>query len=192
MQKIALSTPELDILAFKAFQNQTPVTLPTFRNEEQDEDKAKLNTWANSISKPIKSEEMADDYKFVPSLLSRNGINSILFNIYTHYYNLNIFVDNPSNDQISVNQDALEPIDMADQERIKLERKRYRNRIAASKCRQRKLERISKLQDRVSRLAAKNDDLTKYMNAVQDIINRFNNHIMKHKESGCDIHEMQF
>merc|ERR1719369_1461682 len=36
----------------------------------------------------------------------------------------------------------MSPIDMDDQERIKLERKRLRNRIAASKCRRRKLERI--------------------------------------------------
>lgn len=33
----------------------------------------------------------------------------------------------------------LNPIDMESQERIKLERKRQRNRVAASKCRKRKL-----------------------------------------------------
>lgn len=36
-------------------------------------------------------------------------------------------------------QQQLNPIDMESQERIKLERKRQRNRVAASKCRKRKL-----------------------------------------------------
>jgi transcription factor AP-1 len=39
---------------------------------------------------------------------------------------------NPSSPQMS-------PIDMESQEKIKLERKRQRNRVAASKCRKRKL-----------------------------------------------------
>merc|ERR1712179_272093 len=38
------------------------------------------------------------------------------------------------------------PINMQTQEKIKLERKRMRNRLAASKCRKRKLERISQLE----------------------------------------------
>lgn len=42
----------------------------------------------------------------------------------------------PSSPQMS-------PIDMESQERIKLERKRQRNRVAASKCRKRKLGKIS-------------------------------------------------
>ncbi|CAL8324585.1 unnamed protein product [Arctogadus glacialis] len=43
----------------------------------------------------------------------------------------------------------MSPIDMDNQERIKAERKKLRNRIAASKCRKRKLERISRLEDKV-------------------------------------------
>merc|ERR1712109_431986 len=41
------------------------------------------------------------------------------------------------------------PINMESQEKIKLERKRQRNRLAASKCRKRKLERISHLEGKV-------------------------------------------
>ena len=37
---------------------------------------------------------------------------------------------------------SMNPIDMESQERIKLERKRQRNRVAASKCRKRKLGKI--------------------------------------------------
>jgi transcription factor AP-1 len=38
---------------------------------------------------------------------------------------------------------SMNPIDMESQERIKLERKRQRNRVAASKCRKRKLGKIT-------------------------------------------------
>merc|ERR1719326_2850487 len=47
---------------------------------------------------------------------------------------------------------GVSPIDMETQEKIKLERKRLRNRQAAAKCRKRKLERISLLDDRVAQL----------------------------------------
>merc|ERR1712123_547851 len=51
-----------------------------------------------------------------------------------------------------MNTSGMSPIDMESQEKIKLERKRLRNRLAASKCRKRKLERISQLDERVAQL----------------------------------------
>merc|ERR1712020_439901 len=54
-----------------------------------------------------------------------------------------------SGEESSLSPSGVSPIDMESQERIKLERKRLRNRLAASKCRKRKLERISQLDDRV-------------------------------------------
>merc|ERR1712141_715471 len=51
---------------------------------------------------------------------------------------------------------GVSPIDMETQEKIKLERKRLRNRQAAAKCRKRKLERISLLDDRVAQLKTGN------------------------------------
>merc|ERR1712130_599525 len=53
---------------------------------------------------------------------------------------------------------GVSPIDMESQERIKLERKRLRNRQAAAKCRKKKLERISQLDDRVQQLKTENGD----------------------------------
>lgn len=67
-----------------------------------------------------------------------------------------VIKDEPQNSAASP---TVSPIDMADQEKIKLERKRQRNRVAASKCRKRKLERISKLEDRVKMLKGENTDL---------------------------------
>ena len=52
-----------------------------------------------------------------------------------------------------------QPIDMGDQEKQKLERKRERNRAAASKCRHRKMERISQLEEHVRELTNKNQGL---------------------------------
>merc|ERR1719495_1811960 len=54
-----------------------------------------------------------------------------------------------SESMLSPNNSGMSPIDMESQEKIKLERKRLRNRLAASKCRKRKLERISQLDERV-------------------------------------------
>merc|ERR1712141_563594 len=51
---------------------------------------------------------------------------------------------------------GVSPIDMETQEKIKLERKRLRNRQAAAKCRKRKLERTSVLDDRVAQLKTEN------------------------------------
>ncbi|KAK2102172.1 hypothetical protein P7K49_019839 [Saguinus oedipus] len=48
---------------------------------------------------------------------------------------------------------------MDTQERIKAERKRLRNRIAASKCRNRKLKRISRLEEKVKTLKSQNTEL---------------------------------
>merc|ERR1719228_2839817 len=45
-----------------------------------------------------------------------------------------------SESMLSPNNSGMSPIDMESQEKIKLERKRLRNRLAASKCRKRKLE----------------------------------------------------
>merc|ERR1711923_18154 len=59
---------------------------------------------------------------------------------------------------LSPGASGVSPIDMETQEKIKLERKRLRNRQAAAKCRKRKLERISQLDDRVAQLKTENTD----------------------------------
>merc|ERR1719450_743586 len=64
-----------------------------------------------------------------------------------------------SESMLSPNNAGMSPIDMESQEKIKLERKRLRNRLAASKCRKRKLERMSQLDERVAQLKTENADL---------------------------------
>lgn len=81
----------------------------------------------------------------------------------------------------------LSPIDMRDQERIKLERKRLRNRIAASKCRKRKLERISRLEDKVAGLKAENSELVSVVGQLRDQVCRLKQEVMQHVKHGCQI-----
>lgn len=79
------------------------------------------------------------------------------------------------------------PIDMDDQERIKLERKRQRNRVAASKCRKRKLERISKLEDKVKTLKTDNSDLGLLLKQLKENVCKLKQQVIEHINSGCNI-----
>merc|ERR1711976_500363 len=81
----------------------------------------------------------------------------------------------------------MSPIDMESQERIKLERKRERNRVAARKCRTRKLERISRLEDRVSDLKLQNTNLTQTASALREQVFKLKQQIMEHVNSGCQV-----
>ncbi|KAG6801141.1 transcription factor AP-1 [Apis laboriosa] len=81
----------------------------------------------------------------------------------------------------------MSPIDMENQERIKLERKRQRNRVAASKCRRRKLERISRLEDKVKLLKGENSELSAVVHRLKEHVCRLKEQVMDHVHSGCQI-----
>merc|ERR1712189_103067 len=81
----------------------------------------------------------------------------------------------------------MSPVDMDSQEKIKLERKRLRNRLASSKCRQRKLDRISQLDDRVQQLKSENADLAAVVKKMKASIADLKEEVMEHMKSGCDI-----
>lgn len=82
---------------------------------------------------------------------------------------------------------GVSPIDMDSQERIKLERKRMRNRLAASKCRKRKLERISLLDDRVKQLKTENSDLAAVVKKMKANVALLKQEVIEHVNSGCEI-----
>lgn len=81
----------------------------------------------------------------------------------------------------------MSPIDMENQEKIKLERKRQRNRVAASKCRRRKLERISRLEDKVKLLKGENTDLSAVVNRLREHVSKLKEQVIDHMHSGCQI-----
>lgn len=81
----------------------------------------------------------------------------------------------------------LSPIDMDSQERIKAERKKLRNRIAASKCRKRKLERISRLEDKVKTLKTQNTELASTASVLREQVAQLKQKVMSHVSSGCQL-----
>ncbi|XP_029562493.1 transcription factor jun-D isoform X1 [Salmo trutta] len=87
----------------------------------------------------------------------------------------------------------LSPINMDTQERIKAERKKLRNRIAASKCRKRKLERISRLEDKVNNLKTQNTDLASTASVLRDQVAQLKQNVLNHVNSGCQLlpHQVQ-
>merc|ERR1719273_692827 len=82
---------------------------------------------------------------------------------------------------------GVSPIDMETQEKIKLERKRLRNRQAAAKCRKRKLERISLLDDRVAQLKTENTDLAAVVKKMKSSVAALKQEVLDHVNSGCEI-----
>jgi len=79
------------------------------------------------------------------------------------------------------------PIDMSNQDTIKLERKREKNRNAAQKCRSKKLERISRLEERASELKAQNTALATTANEQRECVTRLRQQIVDHVHNGCRI-----
>jgi bZIP transcription factor len=86
----------------------------------------------------------------------------------------------------------MSPVDMEAQERIKLERKRQRNRLAASKCRTRKLERISRLEDKVKHLKNENIELGSLVNQLKEHVGLLKVEVMDHHHAGCPIMAGQY
>merc|ERR1712045_1112658 len=82
---------------------------------------------------------------------------------------------------------GVSPIDMETQEKIKLERKRLRNRQAAAKCRKRKLERISVLDERVAQLKTENTDLAAVVKKIKSSVAALKQEVLDHVNSGCEI-----
>ncbi|XP_056135791.1 transcription factor JunB-like isoform X2 [Lampris incognitus] len=81
----------------------------------------------------------------------------------------------------------MSPIDMENQERIKAERKRLRNRLAATKCRKRKLERIARLEDKVKVLKNDNAGLSNTASLLREQVAQLKQKVMTHVSSGCQL-----
>ena len=77
------------------------------------------------------------------------------------------------------------PIDLEVQEIVKRERKKLKNRVAASKCRKKKLEREAQLEVRVQHLKEKNIELNALANALRQQAGELKQRIMEHVNAGC-------
>lgn len=81
----------------------------------------------------------------------------------------------------------LPPIDLQVQEIVKRERKKQKNRVAASKCRKKKLEREANLEVRVQELRERNIELTSIASALKNQLNDLKQHVMEHIACGCHV-----
>ncbi|KAJ8251301.1 hypothetical protein GJAV_G00219870, partial [Gymnothorax javanicus] len=81
----------------------------------------------------------------------------------------------------------MSPINMENQEIIKAERKRLRNRLAATKCRRRKLERIARLEDKVKVLKSDNAGLSSAASLLREQVAQLKQKVMTHVSSGCQL-----
>lgn len=81
----------------------------------------------------------------------------------------------------------LSPIDLGNQDHIKAERKRLRNRIAASNCRRRKLERIARLENKVKSLKSENSELTSTASVLREQVVQLKHKVMNHVTNGCQL-----
>ena len=94
-------------------------------------------------------------------------------------------------------------------DQAKLDKKRERNRIAASKCRQRKLEKIQTLgklapfpfhghffqsfrfiEEQVFRLKKENEDLRALSERLRESLDKTKTHLNFHITSGCSIEDV--
>ncbi|KAG6930305.1 JunB proto-oncogene, AP-1 transcription factor subunit [Chelydra serpentina] len=103
----------------------------------------------------------------------------------THAY-VQVFKEEPQTVP-DVQSPPVSPINMEDQERIKVERKRLRNRLAATKCRKRKLERIARLEDKVKTLKTENAGLSNTASVLRDQVAQLKQKVMNHVNNGCQL-----
>lgn len=77
--------------------------------------------------------------------------------------------------------------DMKTQEQMKTERKKARNRIAASKCRLRRLQRESDLQTKVKQLKDHNKELNDEVCSLKEQITNLKSALVQHMKTGCKV-----
>lgn len=77
--------------------------------------------------------------------------------------------------------------DMRTQEQLKSERKKARNRIAASKCRQKRLAREASLQEKVTQLKVQHNELQSERVNLKESIAELKKQLSDHLRKGCHI-----
>jgi len=76
-------------------------------------------------------------------------------------------------------------VDLDEQDQWRLERKRAKNRVAAARCQMRKMERITRLQEKVQELRNNNARLAMTVAELTNHISILRKQILMHTEHGC-------
>ena len=94
----------------------------------------------------------------------------------------------PKAPSASLKKEIISPIvDPKMQEKIKLDRKRARNRMAASRCRQKKLDKISVLDAKVKELKEENAKLDEVASRLRSSVGQLKAELALHEERGCPV-----
>lgn len=93
----------------------------------------------------------------------------------------------PTNPEFLRELHSVVPADLKTQEVLKVERKKARNRIAASKCRLRRLQRESDLHGKVKTLKEHNQELNNEVNSLKQQIASLRKALQQHVRTGCQV-----
>lgn len=191
LQLLKMASPELEkfIMANSSLQTPTPsLVYPTKVTTEQEGFVKGFVDALNNLRNCDNSQQQVTvtAEPTASTILSGVGMSggSITYTNLDDNYPQVAIKDEP---QTVPNSPPLSPIDMESQEKIKLERKRQRNRVAASKCRKRKLERISKLEDKVKDLKGENLELGSVVKQLKEHVFTLKQQVIDHIQTGCNI-----
>lgn len=179
MDKINITTPELNRLAMNMNIPHIHGDLPTFtQNGIADDKMASFDLLATVAASELNQTKIFDQFD-VPIKMESDQEMEI--------------EEKPCLPSLSCPSTSVAkstaPINMKDQENLKLERKRERNRRAASKCRQRKLERINMLEEDEKLLDDQRVQLQECLAMVQSAIDQMSSVVQHHAKLGCHVAE---
>lgn len=176
-----VDTPELEKMILQngiSVNTPTPSGLlfPKNVTEEQESFTAGFVNALNNLHNSSSNSQSIDSNSKVYAELDQNNLNF-----------LPVVKEEPHTVPNIGSSPPVSPVDMEYQERMKLERKRQRNRLAASKCRSRKLERISKLEEKVKLLKNENGELGSMVNQLKEHVGLLKVEVMSHARAGCAL-----
>ena len=177
---LKLNTPELENMIIGGHVSTVPPTSTTFPRQKSVTEEQEL--FAKGFVDQLTHLQAQDVTSLYP----------VTSDYKPTYTNLDNSIEEPpvtikEEPQTVPESPPLSPINMEEQERIKLERKRMRNRLAATKCRKRKLERIGKLETKVAELKSENNELSNLVGKLREQVCALKQEVMEHVNSGCQI-----
>lgn len=134
------------------------------RENSRDSDSARYVTSTEHCEQDIKVNHMTATYEQSVSDFDETSIRSRGLNVL-----------------------PLPPINLELQEIVKRERKKQKNRVAASKCRRKKLEREAQLEVRVQQLKEKNIELNAVASALRQQVGELKQRVLEHVAFGCQL-----
>jgi transcription factor AP-1 len=174
VQMLKMTSPELAKFLSAGHNVSTPTPFPKTVTEEQELYARGFEDALNTVKSKLNS---------VPQPVALVSVKEE----FDHDDDAGSSVSSSSSSAVS-GVSPLSPINMEVQESAKLERKRARNREAAARCRKRKLERISCLDERVNDLKEENADLASVVKRLRASVCQLKQEVMEHVSNGCQIH----